>query len=47
MIKCPYEDDEGKICGKPLTEREEEEDGMCDPCACALWDKVKNEINKI
>ena len=42
MNRCPYEDDNGNICGKPLTEEEDEGDGMCDHCACVLWHKIKN-----
>lgn len=36
---CLCEDDNGTVCGKPLTKEEFEQDGMCGACADWLWEE--------
>lgn len=37
MKPCTFEDDNGKVCGKPLSKEQEAQDGMCSRCAELLW----------
>ena len=37
MRNCPAEDDNGVICGKPMSHREYKQDGMCSRCADLIW----------
>jgi hypothetical protein len=34
---CKVEDDDNKICGRPLTKKQFDVDGMCHVCADKLW----------
>jgi len=39
-MKCPCEDSNGKVCDKPMTPQEKEQDGMCDLCACHVFKEI-------
>lgn len=37
---CPHQDDDGAVCGKTLTAKEYEQDGMCGTHASELWNEL-------
>ena len=38
MSRCQCQDSYGNACGREMTAEEEAQDGMCDACACNLWE---------
>lgn len=36
-MKCQCEDDNGHLCGKEVSKRQWQQDGMCSRCADELW----------
>ena len=42
-MQCLCPDSSGKLCVKEMTKEEEEQDGMCDVCACHVWEEIRHD----
>lgn len=39
---CKCQDSTGKVCNKPLSTEEYDQDGMCSTCADNVWEEMNN-----
>lgn len=43
---CKCQDSNGVECGKEMTVLEFEQDGMCDACACNVWNELTSDCHR-
>lgn len=41
---CKVQDSNGVVCNKSMTQHEFEQDGMCDACACNLFNEMFGDL---
>ena len=46
-MRCPCEDSNGVICGKEMTQKEVEQDGMCQSCADNVWAELMSKEGEV
>ena len=39
-MKCKTQDSNGHVCNKTMTKEEQIQDGMCDICACHVFQEI-------
>ena len=40
VVMCKCQDSDGNVCGREMTNQEQDQDGMCWHCADSVWNEL-------